>query len=255
MKLHAHSGQLTGNEPWSVGVVIPARNEEATVRRCIQSVLASCDAGAHCREAWIVIVADRCTDRTADIARESLRSRGEVLYADAGSPGTARRLGVAAVMRHFSTRDPRRVWLANTDADTHVPADWISTHLEYADASATAVAGIVQLDGVGLRADVLEHYRATYELAADGTHTHVHGANFGVRADAYLDVGGWSDATVAEDHCLWARLLSRGWRLKSPAASVVTTSGRLRGRATGGFADTLRRELAGSLGYGRGIHD
>jgi hypothetical protein len=31
--------------------------------------------------------------------------------------------------------------------------------------------------------------------------------------------------------------------LKSPSASVVHTSGRLQGRAVGGFADTLRREL------------
>jgi hypothetical protein len=40
----------------------------------------------------------------------------------------------------------------------------------------------------------------TYE---DGTHPHVHGANLGIRADAYSDAGGWNDLTVAEDHCLW----------------------------------------------------
>jgi hypothetical protein len=71
----------------------------------------------------------------------------------------------------------------------------------------------------------------------------VHGANLGVRADAYLDVGGWRDVRVSEDHCLWNRLIRRGWRLRSPTASVVLTSGRLRGRARGGFADTLAREL------------
>ncbi len=65
----------------------------------------------------------------------------------------------------------------------------------------------------------------------------------GVRADAYLDVGGWSDLKVSEDHCLWGRLRRRGWRLQSPTASVVLTSGRLQGRAQGGFADTLLREL------------
>ena len=232
---------------WTVGIVIPAQNEEATIERCIRTVLASCDASARCSEAWVVLVADRCTDRTFELAQHALergaRPRGEVLLSTAGSPGTARRLGAATVMNHFRTRDPQRVWLANTDADTHVPLDWISTHLEHADANAGAVAGIVELDTLGLRADVHELYRTTYKLAADGTHTHVHGANLGVRADAYLDAGGWSDVHVAEDHCLWGRLLNRGWRLRSPVASVVLTSGRLQGRAQGGFADTLRREL------------
>lgn len=233
---------------WTVGIVIPAQNEEATIERCIRTVLASCDASERCSEAWVILVADRCTDRTLELARAALgcslpRPQGEVLVSTAGSPGTARRLGAAAVMHHFRTRDPQRIWLANTDADTHVPLDWISTHLEHADANAGAVAGIVELDTLGLRADVHELYRTTYKLAADGTHTHVHGANLGVRADAYLDAGGWSDVHVAEDHCLWGRLLNRGWRLRSPVASVVLTSGRLQGRAQGGFADTLRREL------------
>ena len=44
---------------------------------------------------------------------------------------------------------------------------------------------------------------ADYIARPDGTHAHVHGANLGIRADAYLDVGGWSDASLAEDHCLW----------------------------------------------------
>lgn len=231
---------------WAVGVVIPAQNEEATIQKCILSVLASCDATERCGPAWIVIVADQCTDRTVELARQALGFRGQVLNCAAGSPGTARRLGAAAAMQHFKHLSPEQVWLANTDADTHVPLNWIATHLEHADANAGAVAGIVELDTVGLRSDVHELYRTTYTLDSDGTHPHVHGANLGVRGDAYLDVGGWSDVSVSEDHCLWGRLMGRGWPVRSPAASVVLTSGRLHGRAKGGFADTLRRELTGS---------
>jgi hypothetical protein len=65
-----------------------------------------------------------------------------------------------------------------------------------------------------------------------------------VRADAYLDIGGWTDRTVAEDHCLWRRLHRRGWRVTSPASSVVITSARLKGRAAGGFADTMKARIA-----------
>jgi hypothetical protein len=71
----------------------------------------------------------------------------------------------------------------------------------------------------------------------------IHGANLSVRADAYQDVGGWSNLPLAEDHCLWGRLRRHGWRVSSPVSSVVITSPRLQGRAKGGFADTLRRHI------------
>jgi cellulose synthase/poly-beta-1,6-N-acetylglucosamine synthase-like glycosyltransferase len=221
-------------------VVIPAQNEESTISRCIRTVKASGQASARCAQLWVVVVADRCTDRTLELSYTEVGRGGEVVMSDAGSPGRARRLGAAAVMRHFALEDPRRIWLANTDADTHVPIGWLDTHLQLAaDAHAETVAGIVTLDAEGLRADVEALYRSTYILAADGTHSHVHGANLGVRGDAYLDVGGFSDLTVSEDHCLWRRLLRRRCRVKSRTRSVVHTSGRLRGRAVGGFADTL----------------
>jgi len=228
---------------WNVGVVVPARNEESSIGQCIANVAKSCDASNRCGATWIVVVADRCDDRTAQFARQHLGARGEVLECALGSAGAARRLGAAAVLRHYRGLAASGIWLANTDADTFVPPDWIDTHLAYADANAEAVAGIVQLAPDGLREDVHELFSRTYQLAANGTHEHVHGANFGVRADAYLDAGGWSDIPVSEDHCLWNRLMRRGWRLLSPAASVVHTSARLQGRAIGGFADTLQRQL------------
>jgi len=230
-------------QPWHLGVVIPARNEERTIARCIASVLASGAATNRCRGIWIAVVADRCTDRTVELARHELVCHGQVIECAAGSAGAARRIGAAAVLRHFEGTCLERVWLANTDADTHVPLEWIDTHLQLADDHAEAVAGIVELDSEGLNNDVRELFARSYAVRADGTHTHVHGANFGVRADAYLDAGGWSDLAVAEDHCLWGRLRRRGSRLLSCAASVVHTSGRLQGRAIGGFADTLRRGL------------
>jgi hypothetical protein len=81
---------------------------------------------------------------------------------------------------------------------------------------------------------------ADYLAMPDGTHAHVHGANLGVRADAYVDAGGWPQLALAEDHCLWLRIKARGWPVIAASASIVCTSGRLVGRAMGGFADTLR---------------
>jgi cellulose synthase/poly-beta-1,6-N-acetylglucosamine synthase-like glycosyltransferase len=227
-----------------VGVVVPARDEELTIGRCIRSVIDAHAAYGRRARLWVVVVADSCTDRTVAVARGTIAARGEVIECTPRSPGTARRRGVAAVMQHFRGVEPARIWLANTDADTYVPSNWLKQHLEHADHGASAVAGIVRLDETAaLNRRIGKLHRDTYELRTDGTHTHVHGANLGVRADAYLDVGGWSHLAVAEDHCLWARLKRHGWKLRSPASSVVVTSARLQGRAVGGFADTLRLRL------------
>jgi cellulose synthase/poly-beta-1,6-N-acetylglucosamine synthase-like glycosyltransferase len=225
------------NTKWSVGVVIPAQNEQTTIESCIASVLTSL-AGAGVDQ-WVVVVADHCADRTVERARGALGSAGEVIEVSAGSAGAARRAGVARVLEHWANRDPSHIWLANTDADTQVSDDWIAVQLGFADQGVTAVAGIVHLDSGGSSA-AHQVYRDTYLTSADGTHSHVHGANFSVRADAYEDVGGWSNLALAEDHCLWTRLRRKGWRVSSPVSSVVTTSARLEGRAKGGFADTLR---------------
>lgn len=229
--------------PWAVGVVIPASNEERTIERCLRSILASAEQCVRCESVWLAVVADCCSDETANIACRVLAAKGEVIGTSVRSPGSARRIGARAILDHFGGFDPSHIWLANTDADTRVPENWLSTHLALADANASAVAGIVELDPDELRPEVARLYQETYKLSADGTHDHVHGANMGVRADAYLDVGGWSDLQCSEDHCLWGRLTHRGWRVQSPTASVVLTSGRLRGRAQGGFAATLLSEL------------
>jgi glycosyltransferase involved in cell wall biosynthesis len=226
---------------WAVGVVIPAQNEESTIEHCIGSVLASLiKAGIERR--WVVVVADSCTDRTVERARRALQGAGEVVIMQLRSAGAARREGVARVLQHWRDIDSSQIWLANTDADTYVSEEWIAVQLAFAEEGVTAVAGIVHLEAGGSAA-VHEVYRTTYLTAADGTHTHVHGANLSVRADAYEDVGGWSNLALAEDHCLWGRLRHRGWRITSPVSSVVTTSARLLGRASGGFADTLKTRL------------
>jgi cellulose synthase/poly-beta-1,6-N-acetylglucosamine synthase-like glycosyltransferase len=225
---------------WSVGVVIPAQDEETTIESCIRSVLGSlARAGV---DHWVVVVADHCSDRTVERARRALGKGGEVIEVSVRSAGAARREGVARVLKHWDSLDPSHIWLANTDADTRVSDDWIAVQLGFADAGVTAVAGIVHLDAEG-SAEAHQVYQNTYLTSAEGTHSHVHGANLSVRADAYEDVGGWSNLALAEDHCLWARLRGKGWRVSSPVSSMVTTSARLEGRAKGGFADTLKARV------------
>jgi glycosyltransferase involved in cell wall biosynthesis len=216
-------------------------NEEETISACIASVIQSAASASNVAALWIVVVADSCSDRTVVRAQAILGNCGEVLECGVRSPGVARQLGVAVALNRLGEVDPGRVWIANTDADSYVPPDWLIQHLLMAEQGVAALAGIVRVHEVpGHGAALASRLLSDYEVHADGTHPHVHGANLGVRADAYLDAGGWSARALAEDHCLWRRIRLRGWPLMSSSQSVVVTSGRLVGRALGGFADTLR---------------
>jgi hypothetical protein len=71
-------------------------------------------------------------------------------------------------------------------------------------------------------------------------HPHVHGANFGIRADTYQALGGWPTLACAEDVTLAYRATSAGnLRIVRTAAIPVTTSSRLAGRSPDGFASYL----------------
>jgi hypothetical protein len=63
----------------------------------------------------------------------------------------------------------------------------------------------------------------------------------GLRAEAYLRIGGMPALAVGEDHELARRLTAAGdLRVVRTTAVRVTTSARLVSRVRGGFADYLR---------------
>jgi cellulose synthase/poly-beta-1,6-N-acetylglucosamine synthase-like glycosyltransferase len=229
---------------WLVGVVVPARDEEDNIEECVGAIRAAIAACPLVRSSSIVVVADSCHDRTAARACASLGDQGEVIECEAKSPGTARRIGAAAVLRRFQDHARCQLWIANTDADSRPTSDWITQQLQFAQSGYAGVAGVVQVESVdGLAAREVTELFEYYVMNEDGSHPHVHGANLGIRADAYLDAGGWNDLALAEDHCLWTRVKARHWQTIASTSSVVLTSGRLVGRATGGFADSLRQRM------------
>jgi glycosyltransferase involved in cell wall biosynthesis len=226
-------------QPWRVAVLIPARNEESLLPRCLRSVLTATAALPKSIHAEVIVVADSSIDRTSQIAVEILKSRGSVLSASAGTVGTARRLAAGYVLVR-NEAPLSRLWLANTDADCIVPKTWLVDQLNLAQQQTEAIAGTVSVDNFREhQPEVAERFRTSYFIAADGTHPHVHGANLGVRADAYCRAGGWSDLKTAEDHDLWGRLMIAGARSVSTSRIEVITSGRRMGRAPHGFADAL----------------
>jgi len=61
--------------------------------------------------------------------------------AECGAPPRA--AGVAEVLRRIGPLDPASVWLATTDADTVVPACWLTRQLRYAEGGWDAVVGTI----------------------------------------------------------------------------------------------------------------
>ncbi len=229
--------------PWHIAVLIPARNEEQLLPRCLRSVLAARSRLPASVTCDIAVAVDCSTDRTLQIASRMLQGSGIVVCTDAGAVGHARALAAEAALARYSSRYGaywNHCWLANTDADCCVPETWLKDQLALAARNIEAVAGTIDVDTFSEHAaHVAERFRATYLLSPDGTHGHVHGANLGVRADAYLRAGGWSPLATAEDHDLWRRLSSVATRRLSLSRLRVSTSGRRTGRAPHGFADAL----------------
>jgi len=237
----------------SVAVVVPARDEEELLPRCLDALAVAravaADAGL---EVALHVVADACSDGTAAVAAR--RPGVETLVSSVGRVGAARRAGVDVALR--GCPDPRQLWLASTDADCVVPPSWITDQVQLADRGAELVLGTVDLPRPD-RGDVrFEGWRRAYlaRITASGRHSHVHGANLGVRASTYLAVGGWSGTAAHEDVALAAavrRLAPQG--VATCAGIPVMTSARLHGRAPVGVADDLRRAVAQTLSQQVGL--
>lgn len=233
------AGSKRVDSPWRVAVLIPARDEEELLPRCLRSILIATAALRALVRSEVIVVADTSVDRTSQIASGILKSHGSVVNVSVGTVGTARRLAARYVLTR--NRGPlSRLWLANTDADCVVPPNWIVNQLRLAESGIEAIAGTINVDSFEEHEpEVAERFRTSYLIAKDGTHTHVHGANLSVRADAYCRAGGWTDLRTAEDHDLWRRLIRTGARTASTARIEVVTSGRRVGRAPDGFAAAL----------------
>ena len=229
---------MTG-QPWHVSVLVPARNEEALLPRCLRSLMrarARLPLPITCN---LIVAVDHSTDRTGEVAERMLRSYGVVVYTNAGAVGVARGLAAdTALALHTGPSD--RHWLANTDADCSLPENWLLQQVAFAATGCEAIAGTVDVDGFeehGL--NVPSRFRETYLIGGDGSHSHIHGANLGVRADAYIRAGGWRGLETREDHDLWSCLIQTGASTLSTNCVKVVTSGRRNGRAPHGFAEAL----------------
>ncbi|MFF1573173.1 glycosyltransferase [Leifsonia sp. NPDC058292] len=213
-------------------VVVPARNEEATLDACLRSIAVAAEriAPVTCTT---VLVLDACTDGSREIAAR--HPSLVTIERSFENVGLSRAAGVEAGLR-LANADPRTVWIATTDADSEVPPGWLARNLRAARDADVFVGAVVpvlhDLDDSRRDAWVRIH-------PPGATLGHVHGANLGVRADVYLRSGGFAALARDEDVTLVERLRAGGARVAESEDDPVVTSSRLEGRVSGGYAQYL----------------
>ena len=128
-------------------MVVPARDEEAFVGPCLEALAAQ--AGIGSSEYEVLLILDRCTDRTEARAREAATDhphlRLHLLRGPGEGSGPARRVGMdAACARLLRVGRPQGL-IACTDADTVVASDWLAAQLGALSRGARAIGGRIEL--------------------------------------------------------------------------------------------------------------
>lgn len=218
----------------SIGVVVPARNEEGRLPACLSSIRRSA-----CRPGMppvrIIVVVDDSTDDTELVA---VAAGAEVLPLKLRNAGAARAAGFDRLTRTSSV-PLHDLWLATTDADSRVPPHWLDRHLQWRSDGWDAVVGTVVVeDWSDHPPETRRRFAQDYGPSRDG-HSHVHGANLGLSATAYCRAGGFPPLAVAEDHALVRALSRSGSRIARLGGLPVVTSARRDPRADHGFGTLL----------------
>ncbi|MDT0212735.1 glycosyltransferase [Rothia sp. ARF10] len=221
----------------AVHVVIPARDEEVLLPRCLAGVERARRVLRAVRPDLLVdvtVVLDGCLDGSAAVVEQA---RVASLVVDHGVVGATRHAGVAraAEVAALEGVDAADLWVACTDADSVVPPHWLLGQVRLA-AAHDLVVGTVEPVGLA-DAALLAAWRERHELVEG--HAHVHGANLGIRASTYLEVGGFRPMPLHEDVDLVRRVRAHTDRWVATDSVRVATSARSHGRSPHGFAGYL----------------
>lgn len=252
-------------------VAIPACDEAERIENCLDGLAGQEEWRGHfnlIRDLGIVLLVNNTSDQTFDRAEALLRARNlpflcaDVrLTAEHAHAGAARGLAMDAAADWLErVGNGTDGLILTTDADSRVPSDWVRRTLAGLPGPVGAVAGRVHLDANEEQAlpsslrrrrrderayeEVLLALSAVIDpLPHDPWPNHgtASGASLAVTLPAYRGIGGSPHVPCGEDRALVEALRRLDIPVRHDPAIVVTTSGRLVGRARDGFADTLRR--------------
>lgn len=241
-----------GHVPF-VSVIVPARDEEATIDRCLESILA-CDYPIDRFE--VIVVDDLSRDATADVVRRMIHAAAPVPALagmeeflpedrDHQPAPVIRLLQMPESLERSPAHKKRAITrgieaargsiILTTDADCIVPRGWIREMASGFTGGVALVSGPVlypQGPGLARRAQALEFLGLIAVGAGaigSGRPNLCNGANVAYRRDVFVDVGGFrgiDHLTSGDDELLMQKIAyGTPWRVAfraNPAAAVLT---------------------------------
>lgn len=234
-----------------LAVIVPAHNEEDEVSDCLTAILRSLsnaqsrpDLSCSIAEVvfQVIVVVDACTDGTLRLVEEFAGRHPvvDVLVTSFNNVGRARNAAGDHLLQAVGgSRTPLdATWMAFTDADSRVPEHWIASHLDAAQQGADCLVGTVAPRPETASAELISRWHTAHDLAEG--HSHVFGANLGLRASCFAAIEGIPPLACGEDAAVVAAVVAIGAEVRRTDACRVLTSARLDGRAAGGFSTYLR---------------
>lgn len=248
----------------SCAIAIPVRNEAESIARCLDAIERADQADA-CLVATVLVL-NGCTDATWDaVAAWTESSTLPVLMVEVtlapqmNHAGGARAVALQLALQTLPGK-PGGIVLT-TDADSQVPTDWLARAVIGISGGCDVIAGDFDIEAASLArwpsalrrrvsiedcyARLLDEVDALCDPVPHNpwpTHRRCSGANLVFRADALAAFDTLPAPPCGEDRALVAACLARDMRVRHDPQLRVQTSGRLKGRAAGGMAETLRMQ-------------
>ena len=250
-----------------VCVIVPVRNEAIALKNTLLALTNQVDLTGRLLNKSryeIIVLANNCTDNSAEISRRFARSRPNLMLhtvemeikGDRAHVGWVRKLLMDEAYRRFNLIGRNGV-IASTDGDTRVSDTWIAATLAEIERGADAVGGRIITDSRersklerATRLYYLRHLRYGYLSAQLESyidpyfeslprHHHHYGASLAVTAQMYGKVGGLPPLRSSEDVALYEALKRVDARFRHSLQVKVVTSARSMGRAEAGLSARL----------------
>ena len=213
-----------------VSVIVPARNEENNIERCINSIMMS---SYPAKNFELIVVNDRSTDSTG-IILEGLKDKytNLIIYTVTENNRNKNLQGKAGALQSGIETAKGEIVLM-TDADCIVNTDWIKTVVSYySDDNVAMVPAFTIIDDFRpfQRIQAIEwifmHSMASAGIALNQP-LGCYGNNLSIRRKVYNDMGGYEKIkfSVTEDLALVQATYKTGKKIKylcSEASSVIT---------------------------------
>lgn len=194
--LEQNNIQNVEQAPTRFSIIIPARNEAASIKTCVDSILKQ----NYPIEAFEIIVIDDFSEDDTAFIVTALQQQYANLHllrlADYYKPGELTAFKKKAIEKSVS--HAKGEWIVTTDADCIVPVDWLQLYHQYIQKEqpvfVAAPVMFIKTKGILNQFQLLDFLALqgiTAAAVGAGKHSMSNGANLAFKKTAFIAVGGY----------------------------------------------------------------